>query len=144
MFFSSYLFFIISFLCNIATIKKTKYIYSVFGWSNSVEKFIFSRNLKWFMIKQLDWIEYLKGDLIFGIFMNHFDWLKKWNFKFSKKIVNSNSRFCSQLFLAQLWMTKVFTADINISCFSLMLAEVFSIRIFFVWCQPKLFFVDID
>ena len=46
---------------------------SVFGWSNSTGEFIFSRNFKGFMIKCLVWIEYLKGDLIFGIFMNQFD-----------------------------------------------------------------------
>jgi len=31
---------------------------------------------------------------------------------------------------SQLWVTKVFTADIDISCFSLTLAEVFSVKIF--------------
>ena len=46
---------------------------SVFGWSNSTGEFIFSRNFKGFMIKCLIWIEYLKGHLIFGIFMNQFD-----------------------------------------------------------------------
>jgi len=73
---------------------------------------------------------------------------------------HSNSRSCSRLFLAQhsqLQVTKVFTADIDISCFSLTLDEVFSVRIFlydvkqnyflpisakifFRWCWLGLFF----
>jgi len=46
---------------------------------------------------------------------------------------HSNLRFCSWLFLAQhsqLRVTKVFITDIDISCFSLMLVKVFSVRIF--------------
>ena len=57
---------------------------SVFAWSNSTGEFIFSKNFKEFMIKCLVWIEYLKWDLILG--MNQFDWLKQWDFKFSKKL----------------------------------------------------------
>ena len=63
----------------------------------------------------------------------------------------STSRSCSQLFLAQhsqLRVTKVFTVDINISCFSLTLADVFSVRIFlydvnqnyFLSISTKIFF----
>ena len=70
-----------------------------------------------------------------------------------------NSHSCSRFFLAQhsqLRVTKVFTTDINISCFSLTLAEVFlvkfflydvnqsyflslSVKIFFRWCWLGLF-----
>ena len=64
-----------------------------------------------------------------------------------------NSRFFSRLFLtqhSQLRVTKVFTAKIDISCFSLTLAEIFSVRIFCmmstkaIFCryQPRFFLDD--
>ena len=52
---------------------KNCFVNSVFGWNNSAGEIIFSRNLKGFMKKWRVWIEYLKGDLIFDIFMNHFN-----------------------------------------------------------------------
>ena len=54
-----------------------------------------------------------------------------WNSFFGD--IHSNSRSCSRLFLvqhSQLRVTKVFKADIDISCFSMTLADVFSVRIF--------------
>jgi len=74
--------------------------------------------------------------------MNHFYWLKQWDFKLSQKYkiwnsffrdVHSDSHSYSWLFLvqhSQLRVTEVFTADIDISYFSLALTKVFLVRIF--------------
>ena len=45
---------------------------------------------------------------------------------------------------SQLWVTKVFTADIDINCFSTDVGRDFFGQNFFVLYQPKLFFSDID
>jgi len=84
---------------------------------------------------------------------------KSMKFEIFFEDAHSNLRFCSRLFLAQhshLRVIKVFTVDTDISCFSLILAEVFSViiflydvnqsyflpisvKIFFRWCLLGLF-----
>ena len=70
---------------------------------------------------------------------------------FFRRCSLSNSRSCSRFFFAQhlqLRVTKVFTVDIDISCFSLTLVEIFLVRIFlydvnqsyFLSISAKIFF----